>query len=237
DGWSMKRMLREMALSSTYRQSSDSSRYDTAAPQPAAPKAAPSRLPKLASRIDPPKPPKPNNPKLTDPSNRLLWRMNRRRLSIEQWRDGVLAVSGQLDATAGPSLELTDPANRKRTVYARVSRLKLNDLMMQFDYPDANVHAEKRSITTTPMQKLFLLNSPFMQAEARDMAARLNAEAIDGDATRVRRAYQTLYGREPAAEELSLALAYLQQPATTGMSRWERYAQVLLVANEMLYID
>jgi hypothetical protein len=51
----------------------------------------------------------------------------------------------------------------QRTVYARISRLKLADLLMQFDYPDANVHAEKRAVTTTPIQKLFLLNSPFIQ--------------------------------------------------------------------------
>ena len=99
-----------------------------------------------------------------DGANELLWHMNRRRLTIEQWRDAVLFVCGQLDFSGGPSLELDDPANHRRTVHARISRLKLNDLLMQFDYPDANVHAEQRSVSTTATQKLFMLNSPFMLA-------------------------------------------------------------------------
>jgi len=78
--------------------------------------------------------------------------MNRRRLTIEQWRDAVLYATRRTRIRRGKSLELDHPSNRRRTVYARVSRLKLNDLLMQFDYPDANVHAEQRSITTTAIQ-------------------------------------------------------------------------------------
>src|SRR5206468_8360506 len=79
-----------------------------------------------------------------DPANELLWHMNRRRLTVEQWRDAALTASGELETGGGKSMELDDPKNLRRTVYARISRLKLNDLLMQFDYPDANVHAEKR---------------------------------------------------------------------------------------------
>ena len=92
-------------------------------------------------------------------------------------------------------------------------------------------------ITTTPMQKLFMLNSPLMQEQARDLAARLTATPGESEVTRVRRAYRLLYGRDPQSEELSLAVEYLQKPEAQGPSRWERYAQVLLVANEMLYVD
>jgi len=74
-------------------------------------------------------------------------------------------------------LELDDPANLRRTVYARISRLKLNDVLMQFDYPDANVHAEWRSVTSTPMQKLFVLNGPFVLAQAKALAARTAQDA------------------------------------------------------------
>ncbi len=214
NGWSVKSAVREMVLSATYRQSS----VVAAAPQPVA------------------KGKKPVDPMTADPANALLWRMNRRRLSVEQWRDSVLFTSGQLDLTGGPSLELTDPANRKRTLYARISRLKLDDFLTQFDYPDANVHAEKRAVTTTPMQKLFVLNSPFAQEQAKALAARLTADAGESDPSRVTRAYQLLYAREPTAAELDLALAYLSGPAE-GMPRWERYAQVLLAANEMMYLD
>src|SRR3989454_7656694 len=115
--------------------------------------------------------------------------MNLRRLSIEQWRDSVLFVSGELAYEGGKSLELDDPANHCRTVYARISRLKLNDLLMQFDYPDANVHAEKRSTTTTATQKLFVLNSPFMLSRAKALAAQLAQPPRAGHRARLERAY------------------------------------------------
>jgi len=203
NGWSIKQLVREFVLSSTYQQ---------------------------ASRVA-------GDAPASDVSNELLWRMNRRRLSIEQWRDAVLFVSGQLDRTGGPSRELDDPANRRRTVYARISRLKLNDLLMQFDYPDANVHAEKRSVTTTPMQKLFVLNSPFVIERSRDLATQLTARKQDRDAARIGRAYQLLFGREPSQAETSIALEFLGQAQDSDLSPWTQYVQMLLASNEMLYID
>ena len=49
--------------------------------------------------------------------------------------------------------------------------------------------------------------------------------------------YQLVYGRDPLPEEAALALEFLSRPEAEGMPRWERYAQVLLAANEMLYLD
>src|SRR5690606_21506668 len=96
----------------------------------------------------------------TDPDNRLLWRMNRRRLEAEVWRDAVLAVTGELDLErGGPSQKLGDPENRRRTIYGVVSRQKPADLFRLFDFPDAKVHGEQRQLTTTPLQQLYLLNS------------------------------------------------------------------------------
>ena len=163
--------------------------------------------------------------------------MNRRRLSIEQWRDAVLFVNGELEAGSGESAELDDSANKHRTVYARISRLKLNDLLMQFDYPDANVHAEKRSVTTTAIQKLFVLNSAFMLERARTLAARLNTHVGETNERRVARAYRLLFGREPRAEEFRMALEFLRKPSGGEASRWEQYAQMLLASNEMTYVD
>jgi mono/diheme cytochrome c family protein/cytochrome c553 len=172
-----------------------------------------------------------------DPDNAAFARMNRRRLSIEQWRDAILAVTGELVETiGGKSQDLDDPANHARTVYARISRLKLNDLLLQFDYPDANVHAERRSVTTTPMQKLFVLNSAFMQQRANVLAARLE-EAGATDEERIAGAYRLLFSREAESDEVTLALAFLQKPTASKMSRWTRYAQLLLASNEMLYVD
>jgi hypothetical protein len=118
-----------------------------------------------------------------------------------------------------------------------VSRLKLNDLLMQFDYPDANVHAEKRAVTTTPMQKLFMLNSAFMQERAKALAARLSANAKESGKSRIERAYRLLFGREPEKPEVKVALDFLRKPSTAEMSRWEQYTQALLTSNEMLYVD
>jgi hypothetical protein len=173
-----------------------------------------------------------------DPANELLGRMNRRRMTIEQWRDSVLYVSGRLGAGGGESMELDDPENLRRTVYARISRLKLNDLLTQFDYPDANVHAEGRSVTNTPIQKLFVLNNPFVIEQAKALAARLTAEAADGgDAARIARAYRLLFAREPSRDEVRLGVEFLQEPEAWEMSRWEQYAQVLLASNEAIYVD
>jgi hypothetical protein len=172
-----------------------------------------------------------------DADNETFWRMNRRRLPVEMWRDAILAVSGELEAGDGRSLELDAPTNHQRTVYARISRLKLNDLLMQFDYPDANVHAEKRSVTTTATQKLFVLNSPFMVDRARALAARLTADPRETNHLRVGHAYQLLYGRSATSAEVRLAEKFLDRSETPEMPRWEQYAQMLLAANEMLYVD
>jgi hypothetical protein len=174
-----------------------------------------------------------------DPENSFLWRMNRRRLTVEQWRDAALYASGELEWEGGPSMELSDPKNRRRTVHARISRIKLDDFLLEYDYPDANVHAEKRASTTTAMQKLFLLNSPFILDRSRALAARLRSRPEEGDRERVRRAYLLLFSREPQEEEAELALRFLRGPAeeSSSMPRWERYAQVLLASNEMWYAD
>jgi hypothetical protein len=176
-------------------------------------------------------------PSELDPENALLSHMNRRRLGVEQWRDAILFVSGELDFVGGKSLELDDPANARRTVYARISRLKLNDLLMQMDYPDANVHAERRSVTTTAMQKLFVLNSSWMLNRSRALAARVRHEAPGDIAQGIGGLYRALYNREPAREEMALAREFLVKPESGEMSRWAQYCQLLLASNEMLYVD
>lgn len=174
-----------------------------------------------------------------DPANEWLWRMNRRRLSIEQWRDSILFLTGSLQRGGGRSLELDDPANCRRTVHARISRLKLNDLLMQFDYPDANVHAERRSVTTTALQKLFVLNSSFMLQQAQALATRIQQQRPRGAEGLVRRAYEMLYARAPRPQEMRLGEDFLnaspdQTPADV---RLQQYCQVLLASNEAFYVD
>jgi hypothetical protein len=177
-----------------------------------------------------------------DPDNRLLGRMPRRRLPAEAWRDAVLAAAGRLDVSAvgGTSIDPLDPQQQRRTVYSKVSRLDLNRMLALFDFPDPNVSAERRAETTTPLQKLFVLNSPFMLVQAKALADRLHREVDDetseGDRKQIERAYRLLYGRPPAEAEVELGLAYLAGGSDRA-ARWRQYAHVLLAANEMMFVD
>ena len=76
-------------------------------------------------------------------------------------------------ALAGRRCSPTHPDSRRRTVYSEVSRMDLNPMLARFDFPDPNAHSAKRFETTTPLQKLFLLNSPFLVAQADALAERL----------------------------------------------------------------
>jgi hypothetical protein len=175
-----------------------------------------------------------------DADNRFLWRMNRRRLDVEAWRDALLDVSGKLDRTfGGPSTNLADANNVRRTVYAKVSRHELDSLLRLFDFPDANITSSKRSETTVPQQQLFVLNSPFMVEQAKAFSARLHKEAPDSDEARIRRGFMLAYGRPPVDKETELGLAYLSSEADpqSKLTLWQSYAQVLLGSNEFMYLD
>jgi hypothetical protein len=82
-----------------------------------------------------------------------------------------------------------------------------------------------------------MLNSPFMVARARALAGRLTADPKESEHQRIQRAYRLLFGREPEKVETKLGLEFLCKPCANGMSRWEQYAQLLLISNEMLYVD
>jgi hypothetical protein len=180
-----------------------------------------------------------------DPADLWLWRMPRRRLDVEAWRDSLLTVSGNLDAkVGGPSLDLAAGNNHRRTLYAAVSRHSLNGMLRLFDFPDPNLTSEARTATTVPLQQLFVLNSDFMVTQARALVKRLAAEEKD-DAGRIRRAYLLLYGRPATDAEVKLGLDFLAVAGTPakpgeaapGLSAWEQYAQVLLGDNEFTFID
>jgi hypothetical protein len=179
-----------------------------------------------------------------DADNRYLWRMNRRRLEVEAWRDALLSVSGKLDADMeGASTNLADPKNSRRTVYAFISRHELNNMLRLFDFPDANITASTRAETTVPQQQLFVLNSPFMIEQAKAFAKRLKEEAGADTEARVRYAFNLAFSRPVGDVELKLAEQYLEgashetEKDDNALNRWERYAQVLLGSNEFMYLD
>jgi hypothetical protein len=174
-----------------------------------------------------------------DPANVYLWRAERRRLDVEAWRDSLLSVAGNLDATmGGPTFDLKNSDIRRRTVYAKISRHDLDGLLRLFDFPDANVTADKRTETTVPQQQLFALNSPFMANQAKAFAERI-AKGAPTEEGKVEFAYRIAFDRLPSKREKELALAFLKAPAKADekLTRWQQYAQVLLASNEMMYVD
>ena len=183
-----------------------------------------------------------------DPENRLLWRMNRRRLQVEAWRDAMLSVSGNLDRTVGgPSVSLTSPDNHCRTVYGKISRHDLDSLLRLFDFPDPNITAGSRSVTTVALQQLFVLNSPFMLNQAKALAAHLTQNPDESNADRIRTAFRLVFGREATERDLQRGLEFLAelQPEINtaegsepeSLYKWGQYTQVLLSANEFMCID
>lgn len=169
-----------------------------------------------------------------DPDNRWLWRMNRRRLEVEAWRDAMLHVTGTLRLdTGGAPVDLNEPNNSRRTLYGIVRRRDLHDMLRLHDFPDPITHTASRIATTTPLQQLFTLNSPLLLRQSEALVRRLQSEGVTDDASRVRRAYLLLYGRPATEQQVRLALAFL----AGGQGSWPQYAHVLLSSNEFLFVD
>ncbi len=176
-----------------------------------------------------------------DPENIYLSRMSVRRLDVEAWRDAMLSATGELDeAMGGAAQELSDNGNRRRTLYGTVKRRELSDLLRLHDFPDPVVSSSARVPTTSPLQQLFVLNSPYIRQRSEALVARLQAEVGSDSATRIRLVYQTLLQREPTADELALAMEFVSSNAEVGVSaeaHWREYVQVLLASNELLFVD
>jgi hypothetical protein len=155
-----------------------------------------------------------------DPTNTLVWRMAPRRMEIESYRDSLLRATGRLDHTMyGPSVDVEAPENLRRTVYGRVSRNRLSPLLKNYDFPDPMQSSGGRDLTTTSLQQLFVLNSPFLQDAATAVAKAI--EGVPTEGRRIRELYRRLLSRDPDAAEMALAGGTLEQ-----------YAQVLLSTNE-----
>ncbi|MEE2706016.1 MAG: PSD1 and planctomycete cytochrome C domain-containing protein [Planctomycetota bacterium] len=181
-----------------------------------------------------------NNFKI-DGDNKLVWRMNPRRMDVESWRDSLLAATGELDRTLGGGPTDNIVGSKRRTLYAKVSRngdqFGSDHFLRLFDFPLMRATVAKRPISTVPQQFLFMMNSPFMVERAKALAERLKGEAKTNE-ERISRAYQLLFGRSPTDGEMQLGSRYLAQEPKDGqkLSDWEQYAQVLLSSNEFMYV-
>ncbi len=183
----------------------------------------------------------------TDPENRLLARMNRRRLDFEAMRDSLLAVAGRLDpAIGGRAVELTTaPFSTRRSVYGFIDRQNLPGLFRTFDFASPDTSTPQRYTTTVPQQALFLMNSPFVVEQSRHFIQRADVAAQMKDETKINRMYQLAYGRAAEAEEIVLGLRFVteaskdveRKKAGLPLSAWQQYAQVLLLSNEFAFVD
>ena len=201
-GWSMKTMHRLIVTSATYRQSSA---------------AHPAGL-------------------LGDASSRWLWRFPPRRIEAESLRDALLAISGKLDLKmGGPGFDLFEPngnyvkvynskrefgpAEFRRMIYQSKPRTELDNTFGVFDCPDAGQVTPKRTSSTTPLQALNLLNSPFAVQQAQFFAERVERETGPDAAGQVRRAFQLIFTREPAADELTGGVKLVQSHGLPALCR------------------
>ena len=177
----------------------------------------------------------------TDADNRLFWRMDPRRMDVETWRDALLSVTQELDASlGGPSQEdITQSA--RRTLYAKTSR---NDptasdrFLRLFNFPIPRASAAKRTQNIVPQQFLFMLNSPFMLERAQKLALSFEASSLSLE-VRIDQLHETLFGRRAEQREVEHALTFLKDfeiEKEHELSAWAAYCQVLLCSNEFMFI-
>ncbi len=211
-GWSVKKLHRQIMTSAAYQQTSDDNPSGLAA----------------------------------DAENRLLWKMNRRRLELEAIRDSLLAVAGHLDLKmGGKAVDIVSaPFSTRRTVYGFIDRQNLPALFRTFDLASPDTSTPQRHNTTVPQQALFLMNSPFVVEQARALVARADVTARAKDEAKIDHLYRLTFGRPAAADEIALGLQFLKEaqsapPGKAGanLPAWVQFGQVLLLSNEFAFVD
>jgi hypothetical protein len=181
----------------------------------------------------------------TDPDNRLLRQMNRKRLEAECLRDAMLVASGTLDRTAGGPTMKPGTASEvgyvfddaRRSVYLPVFRNRLPELFEVFDFADPNVVLGRRNVSTVAPQALFLMNNPFVMGQAREAARRALATPGD-DAARLERAFRSALGRAPSPRERDLALRFVTgQEGAARQAAWEGVYHALFACIDFRYVN
>ena len=207
NGWSTKKLHRLIVLSATYQQSS-------------------------AAAADTLK---------TDPDNRFFAHMNRQRLDFESLRDTLLAVSGKLDLKMGGAAVdvVSEPFSPRRTVYGLIDRQNLPGLFRTFDFANPDTSNQGRFHTTVPQQALFMMNSPFVIEEARSLIQLHKVNQAKDRRTQIQTIYQCLFQRPASDYEIRWGEKFLasQTKTSASLSPLEKYAQVLLLSNELVFID
>jgi hypothetical protein len=191
----------------------------------------------------------------TDPENRLLWRMNRQRLTGEALRDGVLAVAGTLNPRlGGPMVRVPlEPAvydliftegepdglwhvtpdpreHTRRSLYLFAKRNVRLPLLEALDQPDTLTSCPVRPVSTFAPQALILLNGPFMQEQSQAFAVRVLREAGKDRDRQIRYAYLLALARPPRPAEAETARTFLADQADLLRDRLRARLPVALPA-------
>lgn len=197
-----------------------------------------------------------------DPSNRLFWRFNMRRLSSEEVRDSMLAVTGELNLQqGGPSVyvpiaqEVLQGQSRpgagwgqsppdqaaRRSIYIHVKRSLLVPILEMHDQADTDSSCPVRYVTTVPTQSLGMLNGPFTNARAKELARRLRREAPGNRQQQVRRAIRLTTGRWPdpneVQDDIRLLESLVEQHQLSDDAALTAYCLLALNTNEFVYLD
>ena len=191
-----------------------------------------------------------------DPENTLFSRFERQRLSVEEIRDGMLAIDHTLDLTMGGTLQSgfgTDSENsadrlslnpetiKRRTVYLPLRRANLPTLLNLFDFGDATTVNGKRSLTNVSPQTLFMMNSKFVEERAENVAKAVVEDPRLSNRQRLETMYVRVLDRKPSSEEVDGALTYMdrfrQKFHTNDLEAWQSFCHILLTSNEFIYLD
>jgi len=186
-----------------------------------------------------------------DADNALLWRANRRRLTAEELRDTLLAVSGKLrlEERGGASFQdfviekpqhsphyqyhlhdPEDPASHRRSIYRMVVRSQPQPFLTSLDCADPSLSVAMRDESTTALQALTQWNNRLVEALSQDFAARLAAESDQPEA-QIKLACQIALGRPPSAEEQQLLSEHMQSFGSAS------FARVVLNMSALAYLD
>jgi hypothetical protein len=181
-----------------------------------------------------------------DPENRLLGRMNRKRLEAEAIRDALLAVAGGLDSKSGGPAE-SDPSCPRRTLYLKTSRSNRSGLGPLFDAANPAMHVERRTASTVAPQSLLLMNEPLTGDAAARVVERAEIAAETDSPQRIEKLYELIFARSPTASEIEMGRQFIEGATadpfdqTAGTSEpvepWAVYTHALLLSNEFLFVD
>ncbi len=163
-----------------------------------------------------------------DPGNRYYWQFNRQRLSFEALRDTLLYLGGRLDLTmGGPGVPLDrEPYPTRRSIYGYIDRARLPNMLLAFDFANPDLSTGRRNETIVPQQALFMMNSPLVIEQARNLTLRADFKAALRPADRVQLLYQLVYQRAPSEIEARLATEFIQRETASlntnaGSDAWE----------------